>query len=395
MFELFDSAWEDLTLEHVRDFLDDAGDEPLTWEAKADDERGRLHARSVQKAVCGLTNQIGGYLIIGAKWDKDAAVWSLPGITPPGDEMRVWLGKIIRGLSPTPRWDVQPWTLDGGRLVAVVRVEPVAQPPCMTPDGRVFQRVSGETIPVRDPTLLNALMTRGREARERADEFAEQAADTAVRTLMGVWPWEHALSIAAGLAPVARETDDISSRLFVPSFEQAIEQAIWPLFGGGDFGPKPSEFTWRIRQESFGLLAHFTRTPADEPSDTAARKRVWFVQGRWDGSVAAGIALNTAAAEELDISFARGIAVPAWTQLEPLCQRLGGYGPATLAMQIYRPEPPQVNPQPMGGLRTIFPIGETVIAQWVTLGADASEGLARMNREIERAGGYLMYEPEG
>src|SRR4051812_14567082 len=120
MLDLFESPWDDLDPHAVRDFLKTAREEGVTWEAKADDERGRLHADSLRKAECGLANRVGGYVLVGAKWNKGEKRWELPGITPPDEEPELWIGKVVRGLRPTPRFDAQVWTLDDDRVVAVV-----------------------------------------------------------------------------------------------------------------------------------------------------------------------------------------------------------------------------------------------------------------------------------
>ena len=60
MFGLFDVPWNDVDLEQVREFFANAGEEGVTWEAKAEDERGQLRPDSIRKAACGLANQVGG-----------------------------------------------------------------------------------------------------------------------------------------------------------------------------------------------------------------------------------------------------------------------------------------------------------------------------------------------
>jgi hypothetical protein len=86
MLDLFATPWDKLDPEALRSFLKTAGEEGVTWEAKADDERGPLRRDSLRKAASGLANRIGGYILIGAKWDKTAKCWRLPGITPPDEE---------------------------------------------------------------------------------------------------------------------------------------------------------------------------------------------------------------------------------------------------------------------------------------------------------------------
>jgi len=56
--DLFGVPWESLTLDGVRAFLADAGDEGVTWEAKADEDgKGRLHrARSRRRRAASRTS---------------------------------------------------------------------------------------------------------------------------------------------------------------------------------------------------------------------------------------------------------------------------------------------------------------------------------------------------
>lgn len=209
MLDLFDAPWHQLDADAIRAFLRTAGDEGVTWEAKADDARGKLHANSLRKAACGLANRVGGYILVGAKRDRDTEQWSLPGIARPDREPELWVGRVLRDLRPVPDFVPKLWPVDGDRIAGVVWVAPVTEPPCMTPQGQVYERVSSETLPVTDPTRLDALFRGGQQARGRAEHFAHRAAHRALDTT----PWfsERAVGVAVALAPVARKTDDISS----------------------------------------------------------------------------------------------------------------------------------------------------------------------------------------
>src|SRR3954447_23785153 len=92
----------------------DGGDEGATWEPKADDERGRLRPESVRKAANGLANRVGGYVIIGATRDKKTREWTVPGIESLDDEPELWIGKVLRRLSPVPRFVTKVWHRDDG-----------------------------------------------------------------------------------------------------------------------------------------------------------------------------------------------------------------------------------------------------------------------------------------
>jgi hypothetical protein len=128
MFDLLEVPWGEVDLQRVRDFLETAGEEGITWEAKAEDARGRLKPDSIRKAACGMANQIGGYLFLRASQDAEGG-WSLPRIEVPDPEPELWVGKILRRLRPPPRFDTKAWKLDDGRTACLVQIEPVAEPP--------------------------------------------------------------------------------------------------------------------------------------------------------------------------------------------------------------------------------------------------------------------------
>jgi hypothetical protein len=126
MFELFPVPWARVELDDVRAFLAEVqDDEGVVWEAKADDDDerkrpegeqpGRLHARTLYKAASALANQLGGYLILGARWDKTARRWLLPGFVSPESEARTWLDNVLGNLRSVPRFDSRAWRLDRDR----------------------------------------------------------------------------------------------------------------------------------------------------------------------------------------------------------------------------------------------------------------------------------------
>lgn len=162
MHNVFDVAFEHLALQHVRNFLAEAGEEGLTWEAKAEGDQ-RLRTESIRRAVCGLANQIGGFVIVGASRVGDT--WALPGIAASSKEPGLWLDQVLSGLRPIPRYAHKHWPAEDDRVVAVIRVEPLTLTPCLTADGQVFERVAGRTIRVTDPTRSHELINRGERAR--------------------------------------------------------------------------------------------------------------------------------------------------------------------------------------------------------------------------------------
>jgi hypothetical protein len=281
MIDLFDCSWDELDLDAVRRFLDDAGEEGVTWEAKADADGGRLRPDSIRKAACGLANVLGGYVIVGAKWDKAERTWTLPGIVPPDDEPLLWVGKVLRDLNPAPRHREKSWSTEGDRIVLVIWVDPVAEPPCMTSQGRIYERVSGETVPVQEPAILARLFARGDDARLRAEQFADRAALGAIAAA-SVWiGGQTSVGLAVALAPISRETGDITSRLFVPSFRDELAEKLWEFI----VNRQPTDMTAFPSQAAYVVGAHFDNMEL-------SLRQSWVVRASWDGAVAAAAAFN-------------------------------------------------------------------------------------------------------
>jgi hypothetical protein len=392
MIEVFDVTWSDLTLSALKAFLADADEESVTWEAKADDQKRPLHSGSIRKAACGFANQIGGFLIIGARRGDDGR-WQLPGIKRPDREPELWIGKLLRALSPTPGFDTKAWTVDDDRLVLVVRVQPVAAPPCMTPDGRVYERVSGETLPVEDPALLDRLFQRGRHARDRAEQHAFAAA---VRGLDAPrWTDELAAGLSVTLAPVARSSDDIASRLFVPSFRKQARLALRGVLGEHR---EPSDIETWVQQDAFSLLAQFRDFSVMHGSvSNRGRpwKSTWIVQATWDAAVT--VSASFAPSELEDLDPVEELLVPGWREAALLVGLLGGYGPAHLGVGVRasppsrgRPLPPPA--PPAGSMFRGLP-AETQIGRWVDVAPPDRAVVDSIARELTRAAGRTADEP--
>jgi hypothetical protein len=339
--------------------------------------------------------------------DTETGKWSLPGITKPAAEPELWIGQVLRGLRPTPRFVPKVWQLDDDRTAGVVWIEPVDEPPCMTPQGQVYERVSGETLPVTDPARLDALYRGGQQARGRAEHFANRAALRALDEPQ--WFSQRAVGVAVALASVARKTDDIGSRLFVESLRDAMGEGLTRFYRAAD--PMRSRYQpdggGRLQQQdALSMSAHFLQGGRLEPDGSGRRLySAWQLQATWDGAVTAAAALSPEAVEEL--TEYGEIVGPAWAAVVPLVQRLGGYGSAQLAVRVYaapdlprsmplvrdgvaieRPPPP-----PRGTLFARMPEHKQ-IGRWTTVAAPEPDMLASVCRELGRAGGREAWERE-
>ena len=398
MLDLFDAPWGQLERSHVEAFLDDASEEGVTWEAKgAGKGQSHPHSDSLRKAACGFANQIGGYLIIGAS--RQDGRWRLDGIKPPAEEPGLWIGQILRRLQPVPRFEVSDiFELDDQKVALVVKVEPVVNPPCMTPDGRVFERVSGETLPVEDPVLLDRLLRRGEHARGRAEHFARRAAERAIA--LPDWPTQHSMSISVGLASVGRETEDISSRLFTEPTHDALVKSIWELLG--DVRPETIDISQR--QDAYTAI---TDSPAHNHYDVDNQTVVGiirtsrFLQANWDGSVAAGAWFSDDLLQ--DAIYPDQLISKCWREAAAIGKRLGGYGPAYLHVLIAVAKSGEVEvygqearvagrPPPKGTLYAKLP-AETAMGRLLDTADPDEDIINSLRRELQRAGGIRTDEP--
>jgi hypothetical protein len=168
----FGADWATLDLPHLGSFFAELRDEGQRWEGKGTD----VTTRAVRRSVCGFANTtLGGYLVLGV--DQRQGQWGLNGWEARGEATQ-WVTDCIRDqLDPPPTIDVRSWTLDSGRAVAVVRVGPIAAPPCITSDGYIYERVGPTTAQVSDAAALHRLIQRGETARQHAWQESREARD--------------------------------------------------------------------------------------------------------------------------------------------------------------------------------------------------------------------------
>jgi len=377
---IFGAPWAELELEHIRQFLADAPPEPLLWEAKGVEANPHM----VRKQVCGFANSHeGGYLVIGADQANDGA-WSLEGV-PFRDEPPVWVSNIVgdreRGVRPYPDGlDTKAWTTEDGRQVAVVRVPPIATPPCIS-HGVVYERVSGKTIAVTEPLRLAELFARGDQARRAAEVKATAAAVDAMKR--GRSHPSHAdthIQFGLGLA-AAGYLPDISSRLFGVPFEQGVISSIQtvltqdglPTPGGPSIVP---DVTQDARQ---------FESRAGDPR----LGHSWIIRATWNGSI--GIYWVQGVTQTRVESVVDGPVRTAWMAADEILDMLAPQGSRHIAVvmagAMFPPNPAdqatweQSHPEhPLVGRGPIDRgVNDTIIAS--------------IARELRRATGEMAYEP--
>jgi hypothetical protein len=372
---IFGPALHDLTIGDLQRFLGDAKPEALLWEAKGIE----ANAGTVRKQVCGFANSHnGGYLIIGA--DESGGSWTFDGVAFP-EEPPTWISNIVgnRGVNPYPDGlDTQPIPTSDGRHVAVVRIPPVATPPCNA-HGTVYERVSGRTISVREPLRLAELFARG----DQAKKDAEAKAHTAAREIMaGGRDRKHfqpsRVQFGLGLT-AAGYLPDISSRLFSIAFEERVVSCLAALPHGPDLaGPPRGQRFWTQDSRLF---------VSEGRDDVLGRS--WLVRTTWDGAVGM-YWVHGHAQGAIDRLFDPNDSPvdQAWVAAEEVLGILQPQGPRYLQLMVAGGEfRPNIDAQ--GQVLTVVGRGP------IDPGVDPAV-LDGMKRELQRATGQMAYEtPDG
>lgn len=334
MDSFFGTPWATVTLDTVRDFLADAESEGLTWEAKGTE---RPHPGSIRKAVCAFGNsERGGFLILGASRDGPGSVWQLDPLDF-GDEPTAWLSRVIRGgVTPVPPYDIREWS-EGGGHVALVRIDDVAEPPCMTMTGEVFVRVSGESVRVTDPETLRRLYTRGEEQVARAITKARRRAEPESEARIGASlgmsglgltverdPSELRLRVA--LTPVAAE-EETEARVFRHSFAERVLEIIsrLPLAPLFPYSEQP-RFASGVRRS--GLIAF-------DANERDAHR--WTIEVDSDATVTVALVVEVEvgdAALLLSEVLVRDAVRPAIAAASSLVEQAGGRGRGYLVVSL-------------------------------------------------------------
>lgn len=362
--QIFDMAWTELDVGSVERFLADASDEGLTWEAKGKETPRR---DSVLKAVCGFANALGGYLIIGA--ERGSTGWQLPGASFPGDEPATWISSMITagGVSPVPRFDAKPFPRESGRQAVVVEIHPIATPPCITASGVVYQRVSGQTLPVKDQRVLSDLIEKGAAARSRTEASALRAGQRMLAEA-GDFASEHSV-LAAALCAVDGPADKAAA-LFSEDrgrrFADLVNAELQPESVVLSYGVRGS-----VHQD---CLRVWTATKDEGQAVTAA--------GFWDGAVAV---VWSSAENQITVPEITHEAQRFWRTLATAAQLFGGRGEAHFALAI--------NNDHIGLRGPGRELPRTDVRRWTEAREPRSDELDSMGRELERGFGHTSWEP--
>lgn len=161
MVNINNKEWEKLRFRDVEKLLAGMDDETIFFEFKSD---GTTTEKFV-KEVSAFSNTYGGYILLGINDDKTiegCQNWT---------EQKIHVA-IHDSITPVPNFDVKQFKFQDKKIF-VVRVEEGKMPPYITNKGKIFERVSSGSFPVKEASQLAQLYYKSERQLERVKQKIE------------------------------------------------------------------------------------------------------------------------------------------------------------------------------------------------------------------------------
>ena len=155
MLNINNKPWDKLRFKDIQVLLSSDDDETVFFEYKSD----KTLTKDIAEEVCAFANTYGGYLLLGVEDNK-----SITGCQQ-WKEQRIHT-TLHDSITPTPIFDVRKFKTPQG-IIFVIRVEEGPFPPYITSRGKILQRLSSGSIPIKDSYSLNRMFSK------RKDELAK------------------------------------------------------------------------------------------------------------------------------------------------------------------------------------------------------------------------------
>ena len=144
MININGKEWSELKDKDVKTFIENS-DESFFVEYKDD----RASTTTVIEEISALSNTYGGYLLIGVSDNKE-----ITGCTN-WNEQKIHT-TIHDSMSPVPIFDVRKFIIND-KTIYVIRISEGPEPPYITKDGLIYERISSGTCVVKDSNKINKM----------------------------------------------------------------------------------------------------------------------------------------------------------------------------------------------------------------------------------------------
>ena len=149
MININGKEWHEITGGDIEAFLaSPETEESFFFEFKDD----RVAPKKLTEEISALANTYGGYIFLGisdAKSIDGCTVWT---------EQRIQT-TIHDSITPTPSFDVKK-LICKGNTIFVIKVEEGSEPPHITSQGKIFERLSSGSCVVKDSARLSQMYTK-------------------------------------------------------------------------------------------------------------------------------------------------------------------------------------------------------------------------------------------
>lgn len=146
MVNINGKEWNDLKSWDIKKFLSEQDfEESFYFELKDD----KVTAKKLMEEVSAFSNTFGGYIFLGVS-DKN----QIEGCTH-WNEQRIHT-TIHDSITPTPVFDVKKFTCDKKKIY-VIKVEEGGEPPYITNNGKIYERLSSGSFTIKDSAKLSQI----------------------------------------------------------------------------------------------------------------------------------------------------------------------------------------------------------------------------------------------
>lgn len=143
MVNINSKEWHKLRITDIQALLKEDDDETFFFEYKSDD----VSNKKVVEEISAFANTYGGYILLGIDDDKNISgckTWN---------EQRIHT-LIHDSITPIPNFDIKKFKTRDNLIIFVIRIEEGDMPPYITNGGKIYERVSSGSFPVKDYNKL-------------------------------------------------------------------------------------------------------------------------------------------------------------------------------------------------------------------------------------------------
>lgn len=207
MLNINNKPWEKLRFKDIETLLGGDDDETVFFEYKND----QTSPKDVAEEVCAFANTYGGYLLLGVENNKvitGCQQWT---------EQRIHT-TLHDSITPTPIFDVRKIKAPQG-IIFVIRVEEGPLPPYITSRGKILQRLSSGSIPVKDSYSLNLMFNKRKDELVRIDK---RISIDEIKVSSNI-PDNLCAYLDLGFAPSFHDVQAIKKKFFDADIQQLVE----------------------------------------------------------------------------------------------------------------------------------------------------------------------------